>query len=125
MTNKLEHYKDKQKRINYLLQWSIDHKEEELEYARIKSKERRAKIKLATLTYYSTTLRPSCNCCRVEDIDVLCIDHIEGGGKKHREQVGIGAGWKFYEWLRKQGFPDGYQVLCFNCNIKKYLRRGN
>ncbi|MGD0145955.1 MAG: hypothetical protein ABSB53_03770 [Nitrososphaerales archaeon] len=24
-------------------------------------------------------------------------------------------GGSFYAWLRKKGYPEGYQVLCFNC----------
>jgi len=24
---------------------------------------------------------------------------------------------KMYRWLKKQGYPKGYQVLCFNCNF--------
>ncbi len=37
----------------------------------------------------------------------------ETGGKG-----GQGGVW-FYQWLRSQGFPPGYQVLCGGCNLAK------
>lgn len=58
-----------------------------------------------------------CACCGEQQIEFLCIDHINGGGTQHRKQVGYGA--KFYMWLRSQGYPEGYQVLCYNCNMGK------
>ena len=60
----------------------------------------------------------SCFICGIKDLDVLTIDHLEGGGRKHREKIG-GGGTKFYRWLRNNGFPSGYQVLCMNCQLKK------
>ena len=56
-----------------------------------------------------------CQCCGESTSEFLCIDHINGGGVQHRKAVGRG-GTGFYSWLRKQGYPDGYQVLCHNCN---------
>jgi len=40
------------------------------------------------------------------------IDHVNGGGNTHRKEVGKTV----YRWLRKQGYPEGYRVLCDNCN---------
>jgi hypothetical protein len=47
---------------------------------------------------------------------------MENGGNKHRRQIG-GCGY-FYRWLRKNGFPPGFQVLCYNCNQGKALGGG-
>ena len=66
---------------------------------------------------------PKCARCGETDQDVLQIDHIDGGGNQHRKKIGE----PLIRWLHKQGFPSGYQVLCANCNIKKYrmeLRAG-
>lgn len=57
-----------------------------------------------------------CVCCGIEDIRFLCIDHIDGGGAEHRKTV---VGGYMYRWLKKKGFPSGFQILCFNCNITK------
>src|SRR5579859_3625029 len=62
-----------------------------------------------------------CVCCG-ETIDTfLCIDHINGGGNQHRKQLNLGSGGSFYDWLIKEGFPGGFQTLCYNCNNGKKL----
>jgi len=58
-----------------------------------------------------------CACCGEVEPKFLAIDHIDGGGNKHRQRLGMKAGvGQFYRWLRQQGFPPGYRVLCHNCN---------
>lgn len=65
-----------------------------------------------------------CRCCGESHPDLLSIDHINGGGKNHRKSISVESsryskgcgGIHFYRWLRDQGFPSGYRVLCFNCN---------
>ena len=56
-----------------------------------------------------------CVCCGETELDFLCIDHINGGGAKHKKEVG-----NLYSWLRKEEYPAGFQVLCWNCNHGKY-----
>ena len=56
-----------------------------------------------------------CACCGQTNIDLLCIDHIHGGGCKHRRATGIKCGAEFYRQIRNDGFPNDYQVLCYNC----------
>lgn len=62
----------------------------------------------------------SCACCgAVED---LSIDHVNGGGGEHREELfGRRSGnlVGFYTWLIEQGFPEGFQTLCVPCNSSK------
>lgn len=60
-----------------------------------------------------------CQYCGFSDIRGLCIDHINGGGARHRQEVKCAAGSAFYRWLELQGFPEGFQVLCANCNLIK------
>ncbi len=77
----------------------------------------RTRLKLEVLTHYSGGA-PRCAKCNIVDTDVLSIDHIDGGGRKHRAQVGS----DFYGWLKKNNFPsEGYQVLCMNCNYAKFI----
>ncbi len=64
---------------------------------------------------------PACKCCG-EDIDqFLAIDHLDGGGNAHRRSIygTATAGDRFYRWLRDNGFPPGFQILCHNCNFAK------
>ena len=65
---------------------------------------------------------PICNCCG-ETIDrFLTLDHVNNDGKEHRKKVGDTS---VMRWLKKNNFPPGFQVLCFNCNFGKYLNNGN
>jgi len=91
-----------------------------LEKSRERSREKDRKNKLEALKYYSITIVPCCSRCGIIDTDVLTIDHINGGGNKHRRELGICSS-HFNRWLKKNDYPDGYQVLCFNCNVKKHL----
>ena len=63
-----------------------------------------------------------CRICGESNWEFLCIDHINGGGKQHRKELGLYRGYAFYKWLKKQGYPvQDYQLLCFNCNGAKGL----
>ena len=53
-----------------------------------------------------------CACCGEAEPDFLTLDHINGGGTEHRRQTN----GKVYAQLRRQGFPAGYRILCWNCN---------
>ena len=66
------------------------------------------------LRAYSDPKVPRCACCGEEILGLLCVDHIEGGGTKHISKVG-----SLYRWLKKNDWPKGYQVLCYNCNGSK------
>lgn len=59
----------------------------------------------------------SCACCGEPERAFLAIDHIGGGGNKHRKETGNRGGTKFYRWLRRNGFPEGFRTLCHNCNM--------
>lgn len=51
------------------------------------------------------------------DIRALTLDHINDNGAKERQKI-FGkrdrCGTIFYIWIRRQGYPEGYQVLCMN-----------
>ena len=68
-----------------------------------------------------------CKCCWCgeHDITVLTIDHINNNGASHRKNnPELGRGGRIYDWLKKNNYPSGYQVLCFNCNFVKFLNNG-
>lgn len=54
-----------------------------------------------------------CACCGEDRYEFLAIDHIDGGGGRHRREMGGAA--VFYRWLARH-LPEGYRVLCHNCN---------
>jgi hypothetical protein len=77
----------------------------------------RQKFRLTVLRRYGGD-PPRCACCSESEVKFLAIDHIDGGGKAHRGAVG-GSSDAVYRWLRRNGFPEGYRVLCHNCNMAR------
>jgi len=73
--------------------------------------------KIQVLSHYGSS-KCACVVCGEDDIACLSIDHIGGGGAQHRKVIGS----HFYLHLIKQGFPEGYQTLCMNCQFKKRFR---
>lgn len=57
-----------------------------------------------------------CAKCGETDWRCLSIDHVNGGGRRHKKQEGFDS---IYRWLLQQGFPQGFQLLCMNCQWKK------
>jgi hypothetical protein len=82
---------------------------------------RSQKLKETILSHYSGGV-PKCACCGEQNMAFLSIDHIEGGGNKQRHELKRGGGRSFYRWLRDNGYPSGYRVLCMNCNSALGLR---
>lgn len=76
-------------------------------------KERTRKIKDIILEHYGAV----CVCCGENIKEFLTIDHKNGGGCKHREEIGFG--YVFYKWVVDNGFPEDLQIMCMNCNFAK------
>ena len=71
------------------------------------------KIRFAVLRHYSSTDPPSCECCGITHPAFLAIDHIYGGGTRHAKSINRQS---LSMWLWRNGLPDGYRILCHNCN---------
>jgi len=111
-----EKYKENKKEILMKnREWRMKNKEKIREWWR--------NIRLEVLSHYSDKSQdfPRCTCCGETEFNFLSIDHIHGGGNQHRKQIKVQSGYKFYYWLKKNNFPDGYQVLCMNCNWGKRM----
>ena len=70
------------------------------------------KKKLKVVEHYSNG-KNCCECCGEKEIIFLSIDHIDGGGGKHRKKVGH----NMVHWIYKNNFPSGFRILCHNCNM--------
>ena len=79
------------------------------------SQRTRQRLRFEVLQHYSKNDPPSCECCGENHIEFLSIDHINGGGQQARKTILKGSGG-LYSWLKRNNFPDGYRVLCHNCN---------
>jgi len=88
-------------------------------------RKRDSAIKLEVFSTYSKRHSdneiPCCRCCGENfNIIFLTIDHIEGRehlSKTEKDQ----SGGQLYRWLKRNNYPEGYQVLCWNCNSAKGL----
>lgn len=60
---------------------------------------------------------PKCACCGEKIYEFLSLDHVKNDGKTHRKEVGMGM--RVFYWIIRNGFPKGFQILCFNCNLAK------
>jgi len=76
-----------------------------------RAKKYQEKNKIEAMSHYSKgTLQ--CKHCHIKGLEFLNIDHIHG--RKTNDS---------YLSLIKRNFPPGLQVLCFNCNLIKEIKR--
>jgi len=80
---------------------------------KIRVREAQVKKRMLVLNHYG------CKCqwpegCDVTDPDMLQVDHINGGGNKHRKEINK----IFFNWLIDNDFPPGFRLLCANHNVK-------
>lgn len=59
-----------------------------------------------------------CVCCGELEQLFLEIDHVQGGGNKDRKSKVLAV------WLVKHNYPEGFQILCANCNKGKERNKG-
>ncbi len=89
---------------NYAHKWHIANKEKN--NRRISDDEK--KRRMQCIEHYGGR----CECCGEVRYEFLAIDHINGGGEKHRKKIGN----KIARWLLRNNFPSGFRILCHNCN---------
>ena len=101
-----------------------EHKEQMRKYHHRYHLEHRIAEKTQALEAYGGA---TCSCCGELHVEFLTLDHINGGGRKHRQEIRR-QGFHFYSWLRLHGYPSGFRVLCMNCNLSlglyKYCPHG-
>ncbi len=74
------------------------------------------RLRLQAINHYGG----KCACCGEDRLEFLAIDHLggRGTGAAQRRELPSGArGSWFARWLKNQGYPEGYRVLCHNCNM--------
>lgn len=96
--------------------WRENNREKANKLSRESKKRYEDKCKKLVFDHYGR----KCECCDENNEAFLSIDHINGGGRKHRRKITE----KICIWLVKNNFPKEFQVLCFNCNWGKYQNNG-
>jgi len=95
-------------------QWAKNSNEKHKEEIRVRQKAYVAELRREVLSHYSGG-DMQCACCGEKIDEFLTIDHVGGGGAEHR-RLGL-RGVAFYLWLKRNEYPDGFRVLCMNCNF--------
>jgi hypothetical protein len=79
----------------------------------------RLALKKKVFTHYFGEY-PACK-CGMDDLRVLSLHHVEGGGEQHRRELmgqSRSAGTHFYRALLKAGLPDvKFEAICANCHV--------
>jgi len=97
--------------------WKLAHKD----LISIRNKEHTKKLRYQVLSHYSGSDQPFCKQCGHSDIRALCIDHINNDGVSDRKVNGKAQA--FLRYLIRNSYPEGYQILCANCNLVKEIER--
>jgi len=78
------------------------------------------RLKELVFSHYS---KSGCSCCGEKEIKFLTIEHSKNNGAEERKRIfgdsRKGGGSRFYLYLKRNNFPKGYDVLCYNCNCAK------
>jgi len=92
--------------VNYMEKsWERNYKQNQQNYYR------RTKEKL--FSQYGA----SCKCCGEKEPAFLTVDHVNNDGALERKLFPTTQAMCIS--IIKQGFPDRYQILCYNCNNGK------
>ena len=100
--------------------WRLKHLDEKRRYHREYHRRTRAQYRDEVFRIYG----PSCLCCGERNRRFLTIDHVNGDGKIGRRRK-RSHDLMLLRKLAKHGQVDPeFQILCYNCNIGKYLNKG-
>lgn len=67
--------------------------------------------------YWYSDGKIKCNRCEEAHYEFLAVDHINNNGYEHRKSGALKKyGNNICKFLIKNNFPEGYQILCHNCN---------
>ena len=86
------------------------YRERNREVIKQRANQRNRRLKQQVIALYGGI----CECCGIDELDFLTIDHVNNDGKQER-------GAYFYGSLVKQPRRSDLRVLCWNCNSAKGL----
>lgn len=109
---------NRQKRIE---QMTDDQREAYIRRTNAKNKERREAVRADVYAAYGGF---RCACCGETEEAFLSIDHINNDGAEHRRNNRLQTGEQMHRWLKRNGYPEGFQVLCMNCQWGKRNNNG-
>lgn len=115
-SSKLLYAKNREQRKMQIKEYANKHPDKQI----IRSHNHQNKIKMMVMNHYGNNI-PHCVCCGENHIEFLHIDHINGGGNKHRKEYSNSR--QMYNWIIKNNFPKTFRILCANCNMSKSIHK--
>lgn len=73
-------------------------------------RDRKRKLRETVLSAYGGI----CVCCGETETIFLAVDHVDG--VKLEPYPVRQRGDALYSWLKRENYPEGYRILCNNCN---------
>ena len=105
-----EHYRENRE---YYIKYNSEYAKLHRKQKNQNEKRYKQRLKLEVLSHYGGS-PPQCACCAEKALEFLTIDHIIGGGNRHRKEL---KRQNLYSYLKVNNYPLGYRVLCMNCNF--------
>ena len=85
-------------------------------------REKQWRTRLQCLEAYSGG-KPFCSCCGEETLEFLTLDHLRSRRDDNGVRVGGNRmGQNLFSWMIRMKFPEGFRVLCYNCNCARGAR---
>lgn len=109
------YHNNPQPRIDYAAAWHKANRAHSQEIKNDSQRRLRAEAKKLAFDHYGN----KCACCGETELVFLQIDHVNNDGAVHRKGSGGLRGASICQWLIKKNFPEGFQILCRNCNFSK------
>lgn len=75
----------------------------------------REKVRRQVLDAYGN----KCACCDESEPEFLALDHVNGGGNKHRRDARLSSPTQLRRHVIEKGFPPEFRLLCHNCNCAR------
>lgn len=100
--------------------WKFRNREHFLALKRESANRRNREITVEGLKHYGGD-NPRCYCCGESELLLLGLDHIAGGGAKHRKETGMR---NTSGWAKNNNWPPIFRVACHSCNLGSHLNGG-
>lgn len=98
---------------DYIKEKTVKFQKSNPDKVKIYSKQSRLNLKLEIFNHYCNN-DICCKHCGLKTVELLTVDHIHGGGNKHKKEVR-----SLYSWIKRNNYPDGFQILCWSCQLRK------
>lgn len=103
--------KNRDKVRGYSRKYYYANREKEIIRSMVGNAKRYHKLRFKAIQRYGG----QCSCCGEDIFIFLSIHHVNKDGNKHRRELKKKS-LNIYEWLKKENYPEGFMVLCRNCN---------